>query len=416
MTSLTAHLAAMKIGSVDVVRTGDVLGGKYRVERVLGMGGMGVVVEATHLYLRRSVAVKLLLPEVARRSEAVERFLREGRGLLRVQSEHVPAVFDVGVLDDGCPYLAMELLDGTTLARVLDEGPLPADVAVEYVLQACRGVAAAHAAGVIHRDLKPSNLFVVFEPSGRPCVKVLDFGVSKLRDPEELAVTGTMATLGSPAYMSPEQMASPRDVDEKTDVWALGVVLYELVTGRRPFDAESLPSLCVQVTQGATPAIRSLRPDAPEFLDDVVHRCLQKDPAKRFASVTEMADALTGAAGPQPRPRTRSRWASWLFGALTAMVLVPALWKWWPRDAAERPGSVEPAPEALAEPPPAATSTATPADTVDAPVVAPEPAVGAAPAPEASAASSARAPQPRRRPAAQRSSTGSPPLFGDRNW
>ena len=230
---------------------GDVLAGKYRVERVLGSGGMGVVVAAMHLTLQERVALKFLLPEGAKKEETVTRFLREARAAAKIKSEHVARVSDVGTLESGAPYLVMEYLDGSDLSALLRrDGPLPPRDAVEYVLQACEALAEAHAVGIVHRDLKPANLFLARHAGGAPRIKVLDFGISKLtaRDPsmppDDPSMTRTRAWLGSPLYMSPEQMRSARDVDTRTDIWALGVILYELLSGKPPFDGETFPELC----------------------------------------------------------------------------------------------------------------------------------------------------------------------------
>jgi serine/threonine-protein kinase len=275
--------------------TGDVIAGKYRVERVLGVGGMGVVMCATHLDLGKQVAIKFLLPEVAEEDQAVVRFLREGRAAANIKSEHVARVFDVARLDSGVPYIVMELLEGTNLAGLVKKGPLPADIAVEYVLQACEAIAEAHVAGVIHRDLKPANLFVSFRADGSPCVKVLDFGISKLTGSvareSQLEMTKPTTVLGSPLYMSPEQMACASEVDARTDIWSLGVILYQLVTGVRPFRGTSIVEVYSSMLR-APPPFAQLRPDAPAGLEAVIHRCLQGERERRYATVADFATAL----------------------------------------------------------------------------------------------------------------------------
>ncbi|HTB76104.1 MAG TPA: serine/threonine-protein kinase [Polyangiaceae bacterium] len=212
------------------VRQGDILARKYRVERVLGAGGMGVVVAACHLQLHQKVAIKFLLPEALSNAEAVERFAREARAAVKITSEHVARVIDVGTLDTGAPYMVMEFLEGHDLAQwVRLRGSLLLEQAVDFVLQACEALAEAHALGIVHRDLKPANLFIVRGADALHAVKVLDFGISKAAG-LEVALTRTAAVMGSPLYMSPEQMAASRNVDARTNIWAMGIVLYELLT------------------------------------------------------------------------------------------------------------------------------------------------------------------------------------------
>ena len=278
------------------VREGDVLAGKYRVERVLGAGGMGVVVAARHIHLDEKVALKFLLPEALGSGEAVARFIREARAAVKIKSEHVARVSDVGTLDNGSPYMVMEYLDGGDLAAWLQErGPLPVEQAVEFVLQACVAVADAHALGIVHRDLKPANLFCVRRSDGQLSIKVLDFGISKVNDRGAgpgMAMTKTSALMGSPLYMSPEQMRSSRDVDAGTDIWALGIILSELITGRPAFLAESVTELAIKVANEAPTPLRAFRPDAPPGLEAVVFRCLEKDRGRRYGNIGELAVAL----------------------------------------------------------------------------------------------------------------------------
>jgi serine/threonine-protein kinase len=279
------------------VREGDVLAGKYRVDRVLGVGGMGVVVAAHHIGLDERVAIKFLLPEVLDQGEAVARFAREARAAVKIKSEHVAKVTDVGKLENGAPYMVMEYLEGSDLSAWLAErGALPFEQAVEFVLQACEAIAEAHALGIVHRDLKPGNLFVTRRPDGMLSVKVLDFGISKMTGmggSSGPAMTRTSALMGSPLYMSPEQMQSSRDVDARSDIWALGVILYELVSGTPPFAAETMTELVLRVVQGAAPTpLRHARRDAPPGLEQVIFRCLERDRARRYESIGTLAVAL----------------------------------------------------------------------------------------------------------------------------
>jgi serine/threonine protein kinase len=279
------------------VREGQILDGKYRVERVLGVGGMGAVVAAHHLQLDTKVAIKFLLPAVLARREGVVRFAREARAAVRITSEHVARVFDVGTLETGAPYIVMEFLEGEDLGSRLEHiGQLPADQAVEFVLQACVAVADAHGLGIVHRDLKPSNLFCIRRSDGQFIIKVVDFGISKFTGSGDLsrdvAMTNTTALMGSPFYMSPEQMQATRDVDARTDIWSLGIILYELLAGRVPFDGDGIAEVYLKVALEAAPPLRAFRPDLPEGLESVILRCLEKDREKRYRNVAELALAL----------------------------------------------------------------------------------------------------------------------------
>jgi eukaryotic-like serine/threonine-protein kinase len=276
------------------LQAGQVLVGKYRVERLIGQGGMGVVLEATHLQLEERVAMKFLLPEYARHPEASARFLREARAAVKIRSEHVARVMDVGTLEDGTPYMVMECLTGGDLSALLKaHGPLPIVDAVDYVLQACEALAEAHKAGIVHRDLKPANLFVTQRSDRTPLVKLLDFGISKVKTPgSDFSMTKTSSLMGSPLYMSPEQMQSARNADVASDIWALGVILYELLAGRPPFNGDTLPELICSVVQEPAASLRSLRPDVPPELDAAILRCLEKNPAARYPNVAWLAQAL----------------------------------------------------------------------------------------------------------------------------
>jgi serine/threonine-protein kinase len=281
------------------VSEGQVVAGKYRVERVLGTGGMGVVVAAHHIQLDQRVALKFLHREAMGSRESVNRFLREGQVLARLKSPNVARVMDVGTLDQGVPYLVMEYLQGADLGAVLQErSQLPVPEAVGYVLQACEAIAEAHAAGIVHRDLKPSNLFLTQGPDGLPLVKVLDFGISKATAVQqplaevEGSVTATGSLVGSPLYMSPEQIRNPKKVDVRTDIWSVGVILYELLSGITPFEGETLSGALAAIVADAPAPIRTLRPDVPAEIEEVLKRCLHKDANGRFSSIAELAHAL----------------------------------------------------------------------------------------------------------------------------
>jgi serine/threonine protein kinase len=290
---------------------GDVLAGKFRIERVLGIGGMGMVVSAMHIHLDERVAIKFLLPEALSNGEAVARFGREARAAVKIRSEHVARVTDVGALETGAPYMVMELLRGQDLSNLLrDSGALPVHLAVQYVLQACEALAEAHAIGIVHRDLKPANLFLTSRADGSPCIKVLDFGISKVTSVNgsgsDMGMTRTQSIMGSPLYMSPEQMASSRDVDQRADIWAMGCVLYELVTGHVPFEAETMPQLCTLILHAEPPPPRSIRPEVPEGLEQAILRCLRKDRHQRYDNVAALAMDLAGFA-PDAGPRSAER-------------------------------------------------------------------------------------------------------------
>jgi serine/threonine-protein kinase len=273
-----------------------VLAGKYEIERVLGQGGMGFVVAARHLQLDERVAIKFLLPEATTIPEVVARFAREARAAVRIKSEHVARVSDVGTLEHGAPYMVMEYLEGADLAELLRrDGALPCELAVEFVLQACEAIGEAHALGIVHRDLKPANLFVVRRADGILSVKVLDFGISKVTaaaGPSDIALTRTAAVMGSPLYMPPEQMAASRDVDQRADIWALGAIMYELLSARPPFLGETLPEVCVRIATETPPPLARFRSDVPAGLESVIFRCLEKDRERRFPNLGELALAL----------------------------------------------------------------------------------------------------------------------------
>ncbi len=264
---------------------GTVIAGKLRVEQMLGRGGMGVVVIATHLQLGQRVAVKVMRDDLGGDRTNVERLLREGQASARLKSEHVCRVFDVGTLESGAPYLVMELLEGTDLAAVIAQRRLSIAETVDYVLQACEAIGEAHANGIVHRDLKPANLFVARRLDGSATIKVLDFGIAKAGD--DLQLTQTAAMMGSPAFMSPEQLRSARDVDGRTDIWALGAILYQCVSGRLPFPASSVTELTAKVLLESPEPLRI----EPRF-DAIVARCLEKDRERRYPTVLALAQDL----------------------------------------------------------------------------------------------------------------------------
>jgi serine/threonine-protein kinase len=279
-------------------KPGDVLAGKYRVESVLGVGGMGMVLLVRHIDLGQQMAIKLMMPGVIHDDQAAARFVREARAAAAIQSEHVVRIFDVGTFDSGLPYMVMELLRGEDLSQVLArETQLSIEDAVDYVLQASHAISEAHARGIVHRDLKPSNLFVTTRSDGSPLVKVLDFGISKALNPDvdvpsSANLTATSAIMGSPLYMSPEQVRNAKQVDARTDIWALGVILHELLTGAPAFSADTLPGICAAITADDPPPLRSLRDDAPAELEAVLTKCLEKSVAKRYQSTKEFMAAL----------------------------------------------------------------------------------------------------------------------------
>jgi serine/threonine-protein kinase len=270
------------------MQQGDLIAGKYRIDRILGQGGMGTVVAATNLLIDQPVALKFLLPELASDAAVVERLLREARASARLRSEHVCLVYDVGN-DNGAPFIVMELLDGRDLASMVSTRTvLPVSIATDYILQAAVGLAEAHALGIVHRDLKPANLFLTRRLDGTPLIKVLDFGIAKAPSDTQFHLTRTAAVMGSPGYMSPEQLRSTRDADARSDIWALGVILFELTAGRPPFVAESITELTLRVAVDPTPRL----PGVPPEFERVVARCLEKDPSRRFGDVGQLAAAL----------------------------------------------------------------------------------------------------------------------------
>ncbi len=282
----------------EVPRVGQIVAGKYKLERVIGAGGMGFVFAARHLQLGELAAFKFLHPKIASDTQAVERFLREARATSRIKSDHVVRILDASTGEGGAPpYILMEYLEGQDLGHILhDQGKLPIEEAVDYVLQACEGLAEAHQLGIVHRDIKPSNLLLGTLSDGTAHVKILDFGISKALLPDVIEstpnLTDTQAVFGSPAYMSPEQVRSAKKVDHRTDVWALGVVLFELLTRATPFQGETTAGVLAAVAADAPTKLRELRPEAPEELEQVIEQALVKNKDARVQSVVEMARLL----------------------------------------------------------------------------------------------------------------------------
>jgi serine/threonine-protein kinase len=311
---------------------GDLVAGKFRIERLLGRGSMGAVFVAEHELLRRRVALKLMISDIAAHPEAVPRFLSEARAAARLQDEHVAQVIDAGTLEHGVPYMVLEYLEGADLARLLAaRGAFPATEAVGYLLQALDGLARAHALGIVHRDLKPSNLFLTRRADGSPVVKVLDFGISKVDASTDMSnpdITGARAALGTPPYASPEQLCDSRGVDARADVWSAGVVLYELVTGALPFPGGAAAQQVAATLEPSPSPLRGKLTDVDPGLEAIVMRCLSRDRWQRFANVEELARALEPYGPPAaheprdvPRPRTRP-WPP--AGAVVAGALVLA--------------------------------------------------------------------------------------------
>lgn len=282
------------------VHQGDIIDGKYRVERLLGRGGMGLVVEATHLTLGTTVAIKVLTKSRCR-IEEVEQLVREAQVAARLKSDHVVRIFDAGLLESGAPFVVMEHLIGRSLHETIIPGapPMPVADAVDIVLQICDALEEAHAHGIVHRDLKPGNVFLSKLPNGRETAKVLDFGIAKLLRDAPASILGApssvddlSAVVGTPEYMAPEQFTPGRKATTAIDIWGLGVILYELLTSRRPFDARAFPELVWRITTMDPVMPRTIRPEVPEGLNAIVKKCLVRDPEKRANNAAALAAEL----------------------------------------------------------------------------------------------------------------------------
>jgi serine/threonine-protein kinase len=286
---------------------GDVLSGKYRVVRVIGEGGMGVVYEGLHTRIEQRVAIKVLHPRMLKTGEFVQRFEREARASGRLKSRYTTRVLDVAETDDGLPYMVMELLIGHDLETELAQrGRLPFPEAVEYLMQICAAMAEAHDLGIVHRDLKPANLMLCQSEEGERFVRVLDFGISKVLDGES-SMTKTSTALGTPLYMSPEQVRSPRSVDARADIWSLGVIAYEMLAGRRPFEGENATATIAAIVTDEPPPLQGLCSDLPQELTTAIHKALEKPLANRFVDVRAFAAAIapfgtSGSMSKIPRP------------------------------------------------------------------------------------------------------------------
>jgi serine/threonine protein kinase len=271
------------------VEVGTVFLNKYRVDAIIGHGGMGVVAECTHLALGERVAIKMLRKDVLLDAEAVERFQREAQAAAKLKSEYVARVSDVGTFEGNIPYMVMEFLEGHDLGQLLEQrGVLPVAWASELILQTAEALAEAHSHGIVHRDVKPTNLFVTWRPDGSALIKVLDFGISKSPMGTDMQLTQTQSLLGTPAYMSPEQMRSARLVDWRSDIWSLGSVLYELLEGRRPFEADSFSEMCVKVAVDAPAPMTN----TPPALQLVILKCLAKSPDQRYPTMADLGRDL----------------------------------------------------------------------------------------------------------------------------
>jgi serine/threonine-protein kinase len=309
---------------------GTVLDGRFQVEKALASGASGDVYEAQHLALGHRVAIKILRPGIPETADIRrKRFLREARVAAQIRSDHVVRVFDFVAPEHGPTYIVMELLHGETLAeRVYRTGPLPWAEAVDYMVQAAKPLAQMHDEGIVHRDVKPSNLFLERDADGKERIKLLDFGIAAFQAPvarPDSSLTWSEMIVGTPRYMAPEQIVSSKQVDARADVWALGVTLYELLSGAPPFDGATVLAVLNQIEHQEPAPLTRRRPDLPAELAAVVHRCLAKDPASRPADARALVEALARPArgetvAPARRPWPRAAWAAGVVGG--ALILV----------------------------------------------------------------------------------------------
>lgn len=339
------------------VAEGETIAGKYRVEKLIGSGGMGVVMAAFHLQLNQRVALKFMQPGLAADGQSAVRFQREARAAARLQTMHVGKVLDLDALPNGTPFVVMEFLDGEGLdRRLLREKTIGVPQALEWARQGLSALTEAHAAGIVHRDVKPGNLFLARRPDGTELVKVLDFGIAKSIDPEiehGLSSTSSRLMLGSPPYMPPEQFTPGSEVGARADVWAMGVVLYQLVSGRLPFDQENLVDMMYAIRHAPHRPLREVAPHVPAAVEALVETALKKDPAARFADAGAMSKAIEAAqrpavvAPPAVVSAARPLPFAWMAGGAVALVVLGAIavWRPWAVDA--------PAPVLLPPPPPA---------------------------------------------------------------
>jgi serine/threonine-protein kinase len=287
---------------------GCVLQGRYRIKRQLGQGGMGAVYEGEHLLIGNPVAVKVLHAKHAADPAIIERFRREAQATTLIRHHHIVGVLDLGQLDDGSLYLVMEHLDGRDWSSDLsNEGPQPVAKVVHILSQVCDALGAAHEAGIVHRDIKPDNIFLIRRSGDPNFVKVLDFGISKIREgagPIEPSKTQTGTAIGTPYYMAPEQVQGKKDIDARTDIYAMGIVLFQALTGQYPFDAETYPMLVMNIVMQPVPQLSAYRPDLPRELQRVLERMVAKDRALRFSSVQDVKTALAPFAQVADRPES----------------------------------------------------------------------------------------------------------------
>jgi len=300
--------------ATQLLAPGDVVDGRYRIVSFVAGGGMASVYRATHVVLEQVVAIKVISPLVHAIPGMAQRFLREAKAATRMKSEHVAHVHDVGTMPDGAPYIVMEYLDGSDLEAILEKGDeIPVEDAVDYALQACQALAEVHGLGIVHRDLKPANLVLTHGADGLPCIKLIDFGISHTDVPlaaKDLAsLTEPQNVMGSPRYMSPEQMESMSKADRRSDIYGVGAVLYELLTRRVPFEGDTFTDIYMAATLATPEAPSTLRADVPRELDEVILRCLRSDPAERYVDAAELALALApfGPAGSGLRAKLVAR-------------------------------------------------------------------------------------------------------------